>query len=172
MAIHLPMHTLIGNRAQREYYDDGPFPQTVANFAFFIFCTVSYQRSLISHRPNTEDISIVVDKTTMPNTTNEISRSDSTPTAATIPPSLIRQCITLHHRNHRCSNEAIEMASEFIRLLIIEARRRAAIEVRELLIDTCFSFWKKPTLLIQSSFAHLIRTSIYLAGRVRSSGQH
>ena len=86
----------------------------------------------------------------MTNTSNEISRSDSTPTAATIPPSLIRQCLTLHHRNHRCSNEAVEMASEFMRLLIIEARRRAAIEVRKLLLDTCFSFRKKPTLLIQS----------------------
>jgi hypothetical protein len=56
-----------------------------------------------------------------------------TPPTATIPPSLIRQCITLHHPQHRCSNEALEMASEFMRLLIIEARRRAAIEVGALL---------------------------------------
>ncbi|KAL3775484.1 hypothetical protein HJC23_013535 [Cyclotella cryptica] len=51
-----------------------------------------------------------------------------TTTNATIPPSLIRQCLTLHHPNAKYTNDAVELAAEFVRLLIIEARRRAAIE--------------------------------------------
>lgn len=49
---------------------------------------------------------------------------------ATIPSSLIRQCLTLHHPNDKFNNDATELAAEFLKLLIIEARRRAAIEVR------------------------------------------
>ena len=62
--------------------------------------------------------------------TNNDHSASSAPSTATIPTSLIRQCITLHHPNHKISNDALEMASEFIRLVVIEARRRASIEVR------------------------------------------
>ena len=49
--------------------------------------------------------------------------------AATIPTSLVKQCLQLHHPDQRYTNDAIELSSEFLRLLVIEARRRAAIEV-------------------------------------------
>ena len=60
---------------------------------------------------------------------------------ATIPASLTRQLLQLHHPNQRYNNDAITASSELLRLLIIEARRRAAIEaeceseVRRLRID-------------------------------------
>ncbi|KAL3815636.1 hypothetical protein ACHAXA_006911 [Cyclostephanos tholiformis] len=49
-------------------------------------------------------------------------------TAATIPTSLTRRCLQLHHPDQRYTKDAIELSSEFLRLLVIEARRRAAIE--------------------------------------------
>ena len=53
-------------------------------------------------------------------------------TATTIlPTSLVKQCLQLHHPDQRYTNDAIELSSEFLRLLVIEARRRAAIEVSE-----------------------------------------
>ncbi len=49
-------------------------------------------------------------------------------TAAMIPTGLAKQCLQLHHPNQRFMNDAIELSSKLLRLLVIEARRRAAIE--------------------------------------------
>mmetsp|Transcript_7142 Transcript_7142/g.15479 ORF Transcript_7142/g.15479 Transcript_7142/m.15479 type:complete len:108 (-) Transcript_7142:289-612(-) len=46
----------------------------------------------------------------------------------TIPSALTRQCLQLHHPNQRISNDAIELTSEFLKMFVVEARRRAAIE--------------------------------------------
>ena len=60
------------------------------------------------------------------------SSSTGGATATTIlPTSLVKQCLQLHHPDQRYTNDAIELSSEFLRLLVIEARRRAAIEVSE-----------------------------------------
>jgi hypothetical protein len=59
-------------------------------------------------------------------TANSSSSSSSPP--PTVPPSLTRQLLTLHHPNQRFTNDAITLSSELLRLFIIEARRRAAIE--------------------------------------------
>mmetsp|Transcript_32005 Transcript_32005/g.54630 ORF Transcript_32005/g.54630 Transcript_32005/m.54630 type:complete len:97 (-) Transcript_32005:243-533(-) len=45
-----------------------------------------------------------------------------------IPSNLTKQCLQLHHPNQRFSNDAIELSSEFLRMFVLEARRRAAIE--------------------------------------------
>lgn len=60
------------------------------------------------------------------NTTANSSSSLSPP--PTVPPSLTRQLLTLHHPNQKFTNDAITLSSELLRLFIIEARRRAAIE--------------------------------------------
>ena len=49
--------------------------------------------------------------------------------AAKIPPSLAKQCLQLHHPKQKFSNDAVELSSEFLKLFVVEARRRAAIEV-------------------------------------------
>ncbi|KAL7451922.1 hypothetical protein ACHAWC_003679 [Mediolabrus comicus] len=59
-------------------------------------------------------------------TANSSSSSSSPP--PTVPPSLTRQLLTLHHPNQKFTNDAITLSSELLRLFIIEARRRAAIE--------------------------------------------
>jgi len=46
-----------------------------------------------------------------------------------VPTSLTKQLLQLHHPDQKISNEAVELSSEFLKLLIQEARRRAAIEV-------------------------------------------
>jgi hypothetical protein len=59
------------------------------------------------------------------------SSSSSTIATATptIPPSLTKQCLQLHHPDQRYANDGtIELSSAFIRYFVIEARRRAAIE--------------------------------------------
>ncbi len=63
---------------------------------------------------------------TLTNTTTKSSSSSSPP--PTVPPSLTRQLLTLHHPNQKFTNDAITLSSELLRLFIIEARRRAAIE--------------------------------------------
>jgi hypothetical protein len=59
-------------------------------------------------------------------TANSSSSSSSPP--PTVPLSLTRQLLTLHHPNQKFTNDAITLSSELLRLFIIEARRRAAIE--------------------------------------------
>ena len=58
------------------------------------------------------------------------SSSSSTIAATpTIPTSLTKQCLLLHHPDQRYANDGtIELSSAFIRYFVIEARRRAAIE--------------------------------------------
>ncbi|KAL9178293.1 hypothetical protein ACHAXT_001721 [Thalassiosira profunda] len=46
----------------------------------------------------------------------------------TVPSSLTKQCLQLHHPDQKLTNEAVELSAEFLRLFIVEARRRAAIE--------------------------------------------
>ncbi|KAL3768627.1 hypothetical protein ACHAW5_004322 [Stephanodiscus triporus] len=50
-------------------------------------------------------------------------------TAATIPTSLAKTCLQLHHPDQRFTNDAIELSSEFLKFFVVEARRRAAIEL-------------------------------------------
>lgn len=57
------------------------------------------------------------------------STSSAIAATPTIPPSLIKQCLQLHHPDQRYANDGtIELSSAFIRYFVIEARRRAAIE--------------------------------------------
>lgn len=69
---------------------------------------------------------------TLTNTTTTNNSSSSLPSSSspppTVPPSLTRQLLTLHHPNQKFTNDAITLSSELLRLFIIEARRRAAIE--------------------------------------------
>mmetsp|Transcript_7362 Transcript_7362/g.11589 ORF Transcript_7362/g.11589 Transcript_7362/m.11589 type:complete len:129 (+) Transcript_7362:34-420(+) len=58
-------------------------------------------------------------------TTTSTSSSSSPPT---ISASLTRQLLQLHHSTQRFHSDAISTSSELLRLFIIEARRRAAIE--------------------------------------------
>ena len=64
--------------------------------------------------------------------TSTTSTTTATTASASSPPSisasLTRQLLQLHHPNQRFTNDAIMASSELLRLLIIEARRRAAIE--------------------------------------------
>jgi len=68
--------------------------------------------------------------------TNPYSRQSTTTTSPSsssspppiIPASLTRQLLQLHHPNQRYNNDAIFASCELLRLIIIEARRRAAIE--------------------------------------------
>jgi len=46
-----------------------------------------------------------------------------------VPTSLTKQLLQLHHPDQKISNEAVELSSEFLKLFLQEARRRAAIEV-------------------------------------------
>mmetsp|Transcript_5909 Transcript_5909/g.10790 ORF Transcript_5909/g.10790 Transcript_5909/m.10790 type:complete len:108 (+) Transcript_5909:48-371(+) len=55
-------------------------------------------------------------------------RTNITSPTTTIPSTLTRQCLQLHHPNQRISNDAIELTSEFLKMFVVEARRRAAIE--------------------------------------------
>ncbi|KAL7543448.1 hypothetical protein ACHAWF_007393 [Thalassiosira exigua] len=57
------------------------------------------------------------------------SSSDAPP--GTIPPELVKRCLLLRHPNQRISNDAVRLSSEFLKRMVIEARRRAAIEVRD-----------------------------------------
>ena len=69
---------------------------------------------------------------TLTNTTTTNNSSSSLPSSSssppTVPPSLTRQLLTLHHPNQKFTYDAITLSSELLRLFIIEARRRAAIE--------------------------------------------
>ena len=64
--------------------------------------------------------------TTSTTVTSAADSSSSSP--PTISASLTRQLLQLHHPNQRFNNDAISTSSELLRLLIIEAKRRAAIE--------------------------------------------
>ena len=46
-----------------------------------------------------------------------------------VPPPLTKQLLQLHHPDQKYSNEAIELSTELLKLFIVEARRRAKIEV-------------------------------------------
>ena len=46
-----------------------------------------------------------------------------------VPPPLTKQLLQLHHPDQKYSNEAIELSAELLKLFIVEARRRAKIEV-------------------------------------------
>ncbi|KAL3770060.1 hypothetical protein ACHAWU_005887 [Discostella pseudostelligera] len=59
--------------------------------------------------------------------TNRTSSTASS-AAASIPTALTKQCLQLHFPGRRYTAEAVELASAFLKLLVIEARRRAAIE--------------------------------------------
>jgi hypothetical protein len=48
-------------------------------------------------------------------------------------PSLTRKLLLQHHPNQRITNDAVNAANELLRLFIIEARHRAAVEVRSLI---------------------------------------
>ncbi|KAL7473419.1 hypothetical protein ACHAXS_013873 [Conticribra weissflogii] len=61
-------------------------------------------------------------------TTPHQDGSRSTLTTKTIPPPLIQQCLHLHHPDQKFSKEAVDLTSELLRLFVLEARRRAAIE--------------------------------------------
>ena len=56
-----------------------------------------------------------------------------------IPTSLTKQILQLNHPHQKFSNEAIELTSEFMKLFIIEARRRASIEVCLVVYMICVS---------------------------------
>ena len=56
---------------------------------------------------------------------SSFSSSSSPPT---ISASLPRQLLLLHHPNQRYTNDALSTSAELLRLIIIEAQRRAAIE--------------------------------------------
>ena len=60
-------------------------------------------------------------------TTNSSSSSSSS-SPPTISASLTRQLLQLHHPNQRYTNDALSTSAELLRLIIIEAQRRAAIE--------------------------------------------
>ena len=46
-----------------------------------------------------------------------------------VSPPLTKQLLQLHHPDQKYSNEAIELSAELLKLFIVEARRRAKIEV-------------------------------------------
>ena len=46
-----------------------------------------------------------------------------------VSPPLTKQLLQLHHPDQKYSNEAIELSTELLKLFIVEARRRAKIEV-------------------------------------------
>ncbi|KAL7531187.1 hypothetical protein ACHAXR_003886 [Thalassiosira sp. AJA248-18] len=56
------------------------------------------------------------------------SSADADAATTTIPSSITKQCLQLHHPDQRFSNEAVELSSELLRMFVVEARRRAAIE--------------------------------------------
>ena len=53
-----------------------------------------------------------------------------------VPPPLTKQLLQLHHPDQKYSNEAIELSAELLKLFIVEARRRAKIEVS--LVNTVY----------------------------------
>mmetsp|Transcript_22261 Transcript_22261/g.46809 ORF Transcript_22261/g.46809 Transcript_22261/m.46809 type:complete len:118 (+) Transcript_22261:41-394(+) len=61
-------------------------------------------------------------------TTPNQDRSRSTVKSKTIPSPLTQQCLHLHHPDQKFSKEAVDLTSELLRLFVLEARRRAAIE--------------------------------------------
>ncbi len=75
--------------------------------------------------PYSRQSSSTLTNTTTANSSSSLPSSSSPPT---VPPSLTRQLLTLHHPNQKFTNDAITLSSELLRLFIIEARRRAAIE--------------------------------------------
>ena len=54
--------------------------------------------------------------------------SSSSSSPPTISASLTRQLLLHHHPNQRYTNDALSTSAELLRLIIIEAQRRAAIE--------------------------------------------
>lgn len=44
-------------------------------------------------------------------------------------PDLTRRLLLQRHPNQRISNDAVELANEMLRIFIVEARERAAVEV-------------------------------------------
>jgi hypothetical protein len=64
------------------------------------------------------------------NDRDHATTNKSSLTTTSIPSALTKQCLQHHFPGRRFTNEAIELSSEFLKLLVVEARRRAAIEVR------------------------------------------
>lgn len=52
------------------------------------------------------------------------------PSDQTLEPSLVRKLLLRRHPDQRYGNDAVVAATELLRLFIVEARQRAAIEVR------------------------------------------
>lgn len=83
---------------------------------FFFFFTITMSNSgTTSHRND-------CGKTNMASSASSASSS--------IPTALTKQCLQLNFPNRRFTNEAVNLSSEFLKLVVVEARRRAAIEVR------------------------------------------
>lgn len=72
--------------------------------------------------------SVVVPLSVMPITSN-VGAASVRQKEVNIPPSLTKQHLQLRHPEQKYSNDAVELSSEFLKLFIVEARRRAAIEV-------------------------------------------
>lgn len=85
--------------------------------------------------PNSYSQSMTMSSTGTATTTashrNDRGITTSSSTTISISAALTKECLQRHFPGRRYTNEAVELSSEFLKLFIIEARRRAAIEVRE-----------------------------------------
>ncbi|ACI64298.1 predicted protein [Thalassiosira pseudonana CCMP1335] len=57
-----------------------------------------------------------------------LASSSSPASPPTIPGDLTRKCLQLHHPYQKIASDAVDLSSELLKLLVVEARRRAAIE--------------------------------------------
>ena len=64
----------------------------------------------------------------------------ATMTATTMEPALTKKLILHRHSKQRITSEAVVMANELLRLFIVEARQRAAVEVSEHDVPCCCVF--------------------------------
>lgn len=94
--------------------------------------------------PNSYSQSMTMSSTGTATTTashrNDRGITTSSSTTISISAALTKECLQRHFPGRRYTNEAVELSSEFLKLFIIEARRRAAIEVRD---HTCsYLMWR------------------------------
>jgi hypothetical protein len=60
-----------------------------------------------------------------------LASSSSPASSPTIPGDLTRKCLQLHHPYQKIASDAVDLSSELLKLVVVEARRRAAIEVSQ-----------------------------------------
>jgi hypothetical protein len=57
------------------------------------------------------------------------TESKNMSSVSSMDPALIKKLLLLRHPKHRISNDAVLLAGELLRLFVIDARQRAAVEV-------------------------------------------